>query len=131
VGVGGHPCPVDTFLVTYLSTLLLVKTIHLQFDIFDIEENLDVLEIWDGGPTILSSQLIARISGQNPGQYGSYISSTHHLLLRFLTDSSIQKQGFRFSWKTGKNHKYNIQCNTKQTKSFRVSFRSILKDKGP
>lgn len=72
-----------------------------QFHTFDLEDNLDILEIWDGGSTLLTSQKIARVSGDSLGKYESYISSRNHLILRFLTDSSVEKEGFSFSWSTG------------------------------
>ncbi|XP_045207056.2 uncharacterized protein LOC123559381 [Mercenaria mercenaria] len=91
------------------------KRIQIHFEVFDIEENLDILEIWDGGPTIFSSRLIARVSGQDPGEYGSYISSTNHLILRFLTDGSVQKEGFIFSWNT------DFACNILQQQGVDVA----------
>ena len=66
-----------------------------------METDLDFVELWDGGGTIETSQLIVRLTGSSVGQFATYMSSTNWLVVRFITDSSVEKSGFSFTWSTG------------------------------
>ena len=72
-----------------------------QFDSMDIEENVDFLEIYDGGPSPSNSVLVARLTGSDPGRFLSYTSTGNQLFLKLLTDGSVEKTGFRIRWSTG------------------------------
>ena len=74
-----------------------------QFDYFETETDLDFVELWDGGGTIETSQLVARLTGSSVGEYATYMSSTSWLLVKFITDGSVEKYGFNFTWSTGTN----------------------------
>ena len=75
--------------------------ILFQFNHFDTETDLDIVELWNGGSTIATSQLITRLSGSTLGQFATYLSSTNWLVVRFITDGSVEKSGFNFTWSTG------------------------------
>ena len=75
-----------------------------QFDRFETETDLDFVELWDGGATVDTSQMIARLSGPSAGEYATFISSRNWLLVRFITDGSVQKSGFNFTWSTGNKY---------------------------
>lgn len=72
-----------------------------QFETVDLEDGLDILEIWDGGPTLATSSYIGYVSGQSAGQYETYISSTNIIIFVLITDSSLAKEGVTISWSTG------------------------------
>ena len=78
-----------------------INEYFFQFDRFDTEAYLDYLELWDGGSTIYTSHMIARLSGSSAGEFTSYMSSTNWLVTRFITDGSEEKSGFSFTWSTG------------------------------
>ena len=73
-----------------------------QFDHFETETDLDFVEVWDGGSTVSTSQLITRLSGPSAGEFVSYISSTNWLIVRLVTDGSVEKSGFSFTWASGR-----------------------------
>jgi len=86
-------CGLIVGILTYIT--------HSQFTSFSTEEGLDVLEIWDGGPTLLESTLVGRISGRDPAKFAKYTSSVNHVILRYITDDTVEKAGFSLTWTTG------------------------------
>ena len=79
-------------------------SILLQFTEFESERNYDTLQILVGGKTEDSSITLATLSGSIPGIGSqSFKSASNFMILRFRSDSSVEKGGFRASWKTEPN----------------------------
>lgn len=75
--------------------------IVLQFSEFDTEKNFDTVQILGGGRTEDTAVNIATLSGLND-EYTSktYVSASNFMVIKFKTDGSVEKNGFRASWRT-------------------------------
>lgn len=73
----------------------------LQFTAFATEANIDVVDIYVGGSTLVTSQYAGSISGtQIAASMPTYVSNNHLMIIRLTTDSTVQKTGFKANWKT-------------------------------
>ena len=71
-----------------------------QFVSLDVEEDVDYVEVWSGGPSFATSTLQARLTGSlqtNRMVYGY----NNFLIVRLVADLSNQRTGFIASWAPG------------------------------
>ena len=67
-----------------------------------MEENTDVLDIYVGGRTLDSSVYVTSLSGHIPlDNHPTYVSTNNFMILRFISDKTVQKTGFQASFATG------------------------------
>ena len=71
--------------------------IELTFDSIALEPGFDYVDVYDG-PT-LSSKIIARLYGMRPAPL---ISSGNQMVVRFVSDESVQNRGFSARYRAGK-----------------------------
>ncbi|XP_064091137.1 sushi, von Willebrand factor type A, EGF and pentraxin domain-containing protein 1-like isoform X2 [Macrobrachium nipponense] len=72
----------------------------LQFYEFDTEKNFDTVQILSGGRTEDSAMSLTTLSGRQDLTDKLFISASNFMILKFKTDASVEKRGFRASWKT-------------------------------
>ncbi|XP_045614794.2 uncharacterized protein uif isoform X1 [Procambarus clarkii] len=72
----------------------------LQFFEFDTEKNFDTVQILSGGRTEDSAVSLTTLSGRQDLTDKLFISASNFMILKFKTDASVEKRGFRASWKT-------------------------------
>ncbi|XP_064904905.1 enteropeptidase [Columba livia] len=75
------------------------KNIQLHFQVFDLENIYDVVEVRDGRGS--NSLLLAVYTGQDP--LPDVFSTTNQMTVIFLTDKSTTKKGFLANFTTGYN----------------------------
>ncbi|XP_065711316.1 enteropeptidase [Patagioenas fasciata] len=75
------------------------KNIQLHFQVFDLENIYDVVEVRDGRGS--NSLLLAVYTGQDP--LPDVFSTTNQMTVIFLTDTSATKKGFLANFTTGYN----------------------------
>ncbi|XP_073992974.1 sushi, von Willebrand factor type A, EGF and pentraxin domain-containing protein uif isoform X1 [Rhodnius prolixus] len=74
--------------------------ILLQFQEFDTEKSFDTVQILVGGRTEEKSVNLATLSGKPDIANMSFVSASNFMIIKFSTDASVEKKGFRASWKT-------------------------------
>ncbi|XP_075226178.1 sushi, von Willebrand factor type A, EGF and pentraxin domain-containing protein uif [Lycorma delicatula] len=74
--------------------------ILLQFQEFDTEKSFDTVQILVGGRTEDKAVNLATLSGKLDLGNKSYVSASNFMIIKFSTDASVEKKGFRASWKT-------------------------------
>ncbi|XP_045124302.1 sushi, von Willebrand factor type A, EGF and pentraxin domain-containing protein 1-like isoform X1 [Portunus trituberculatus] len=74
--------------------------IVLQFFEFDTEKNFDTVQILSGGRTEDSAVSLTTLSGRQDLADRLFISASNFMILKFRTDATVEKRGFRASWKT-------------------------------
>lgn len=75
--------------------------IILQFSEFDTETSFDTVQILSGGLTDESSVTLATLSGvQNVSSLRPFVTGSNMMIVKFRSDASVEKRGFRASWKT-------------------------------
>lgn len=72
----------------------------LQFYEFDTEKNFDQVQILTGARTEDKAFSLATLSGQLNLTSRPFISGSNLMIVKFKSDSQIEKRGFRASWKT-------------------------------
>ena len=72
----------------------------LQFDDFNLENDYDVVSIYDGRSTL--DPLVGNYSGNNLPTIP--ISSSNNLLVQFHSDQDNQSTGFNVTWFAGKSY---------------------------
>ncbi|XP_069982832.1 uncharacterized protein uif isoform X1 [Penaeus vannamei] len=72
----------------------------LQFSEFDTERNFDTVQILSGGRTEDSAASLTTLSGRQDLTNKLFISASNFMIVKFKTDASVEKRGFRASWKT-------------------------------
>ena len=77
-----------------------------QFTSLDVEEDVDYVEVWSGGPSFATSTLQARLTGSltNRLVYGY----NNFLIVRLVADLSNQRTGFIASWGPGLRTAQNV-----------------------
>lgn len=86
--------------MNFLKTACFLIGAHIQFLNFSTEANHDYLEIQNG--PYHSSPMMGQFSG--PDLPASMLSTTHETLIRFYSDHSQNRQGFKLSYQ-GKQQK--------------------------
>ncbi|XP_055948273.1 uncharacterized protein LOC129981454 isoform X2 [Argiope bruennichi] len=74
--------------------------IVLQFSDFDTESSFDTVQIQVGGRTEEKSVSLVTLSGNPDLSSMSYTTASNLMIIKFRTDGSVEKKGFRASWKT-------------------------------
>lgn len=74
--------------------------ILLQFQEFDTEKIFDTVQILAGGRTEDTSVNLATLSGRQDLTNRSFVSASNFMIIKFSTDASVERKGFRASWKT-------------------------------
>lgn len=73
----------------------------LQFSEFETEASFDTVQILAGGRTEESSVTLATLSGhQNVSALKNFVTGSNLMIVKFRSDASVEKRGFRASWKT-------------------------------
>jgi len=75
-------------------------SIVLQFTEFDTERTFDTVQILAGGRTEDSSVTLATLSGKQNLSNQFFTSASNFMIVRFRSDATVEKGGFRASWKT-------------------------------
>lgn len=74
--------------------------IVLQFSDFETEANFDTVQILVGGKTEESSVNLATLSGVENVTSRSFVTASNLMIVKFRSDGSVERKGFRASWKT-------------------------------
>lgn len=74
--------------------------ILLQFQEFDTEKSFDTVQILVGGRVEEKSVNLATLSGKLDLSSKLFVSASNFMIIKFSTDGSVEKKGFRASWKT-------------------------------
>ena len=72
----------------------------LQFSEFDTEKNFDTVQILGGGRTDDTAVNMASLSGTLDLSSQTFVSASNFMVIKFKTDGSVEKRGFRASWRT-------------------------------
>lgn len=72
----------------------------LQFSEFDTENNFDQVQILVGGRTEETSTTLATLSGIQNISARAFTTGSNLMIIKFRSDASVEKRGFRASWKT-------------------------------
>ena len=78
------------------------ESIILQFTEFDTERTFDTVQILAGGRTEDASVTLATLSGKQNLTQQFFTSASNFMIVRFRSDATVEKNGFRASWKTEK-----------------------------
>lgn len=70
----------------------------LQFSEFDTERNFDTVQILSGGRTEDSAASLTTLSGRQDLTNKLFISASNFMIVKFKTDASVEKRGFRWVW---------------------------------
>lgn len=65
------------------------------------EKDRDVVEVWSGGRSISTSNLLNRYSGDRSSSPPVVYSNNNFLILRFYSDSAKHLAGFEAIWSSG------------------------------
>lgn len=74
--------------------------IFLQFQEFETEKSFDTVQILVGGRTEDKAVNLATLSGKQDLSNTRFVSASNFMIVKFSTDASVEKKGFRASWKT-------------------------------
>ena len=74
--------------------------IVLQFSNFETEKNFDTVQILGGGRTDDTAVNMASLSGSLDLTSKTFVSASNFMVIKFKTDGSVEKSGFRASWRT-------------------------------
>ena len=73
----------------------------MQFSEFDTERNFDTVQILGGGRTEDTAVNIATLSGHGDEYTAkTFTSASNFMVIKFRSDGSVEKRGFRASWRT-------------------------------
>ncbi|KAG1655606.1 Fibropellin-1 [Nymphon striatum] len=72
----------------------------LQFSEFETEENFDTVQILSGGITEETSMSLETLSGEKDLASKLFTTSSNLMIVKFRSDASVERKGFRASWKT-------------------------------
>lgn len=71
-----------------------------QFQEFETEKSFDIVQILVGGRTEEKSVNLATLSGKQELSNKLFVSASNFMIIKFSTDASVERKGFRASWKT-------------------------------
>ncbi|XP_077268738.1 sushi, von Willebrand factor type A, EGF and pentraxin domain-containing protein uif isoform X1 [Temnothorax americanus] len=74
--------------------------ILLQFQEFETEKSFDIVQILVGGRTEEKSVNLATLSGKQDLSNKLFVSASNFMIIKFSSDASVERKGFRASWKT-------------------------------
>lgn len=93
-------------IMNFLKIAYFLIGAHIQFLNFSTEANHDYLEIQNG--PYHSSPMMGQFSG--PDLPASLLSTTHETLIRFYSDHSQNRQGFKLSYQGKQQNEENYRC---------------------
>ena len=70
--------------------------ILLQFQEFETEKSFDTVQILVGGRTEDKSVNLATLSGKQDLSNKLFVSASNFMIIKFSTDASVERKGFRF-----------------------------------
>lgn len=76
------------------------SNIILQFQDFETEKIFDTVQILVGGRTEDKSVPLATLSGRQDIQNKPYVTASNFMIVKFVSDGSVERKGFRATWKT-------------------------------
>nr|ABN49272.1 IP16828p [Drosophila melanogaster]ABV82230.1 IP16928p [Drosophila melanogaster] len=76
------------------------SNIILQFQDFETEKTFDTVQILVGGRTEDKSVSLATLSGKQDLTTQPFVSASNFMIVKFTTDGSVERKGFRATWKT-------------------------------
>ncbi|XP_022825719.1 sushi, von Willebrand factor type A, EGF and pentraxin domain-containing protein 1 isoform X1 [Spodoptera litura] len=76
------------------------QNIVLQFQDFETEKSFDTVQILVGGRTEDKSVNLATLSGKQDLSNKIFVSASNFMIIKFSTDGSVERKGFRAAWKT-------------------------------
>lgn len=76
------------------------SNIILQFQEFDTEKTFDTVQVLVGGRTEEKSVSLATLSGKQDLGSKPYITASNFMIVKFTSDGSVERKGFRATWKT-------------------------------
>lgn len=77
--------------------------IQLKFTAFDTEKNYDIVSIFIGERSVATSTAIGSLGGFIATEDLPTFSSTNNfMILRFISDDTVEPGGFKAEWSTGK-----------------------------
>ena len=68
------------------------------------EKNKDIVDIYQGGSTLATSDYVTSLSGFITEDQRTYISPNNFMIVRFTSDKSVEKTGFKATITTGKTY---------------------------
>ncbi|KAK6617037.1 hypothetical protein RUM44_005394 [Polyplax serrata] len=74
--------------------------ILLQFQEFETEKSFDTVQILVGGRTEDKAVNLVTLSGKLELTNKLFLSASNFMIIKFSTDASVERKGFRASWKT-------------------------------
>lgn len=76
------------------------STCVFQFQEFETEKSFDIVQILVGGRTEDKSVNLVTLSGKQELSNKLFVSASNFMIIKFNSDASVEKKGFRASWKT-------------------------------
>lgn len=77
-----------------------IINVFFQFQEFETEKTFDTVQILVGGRTEDTSVNLATLSGKQDLANKLFVSASNFMIIKFSTDASVERKGFRASWKT-------------------------------
>lgn len=76
------------------------SNIVLQFQDFDTEKTFDTVQVLVGGRTEEKSVSLATLSGKEDLANKPFVTASNFMIVKFTSDGSVERKGFRATWKT-------------------------------
>ncbi|XP_073822904.1 sushi, von Willebrand factor type A, EGF and pentraxin domain-containing protein uif isoform X2 [Musca autumnalis] len=76
------------------------SNIILQFQDFETEKTFDTVQVLVGGRTEEKSVSLATLSGKHDLTTQPLVSASNFMIVKFTSDGSVERKGFRATWKT-------------------------------
>lgn len=76
------------------------SNIILQFQEFETEKTFDTVQILVGGRTEDKAVSLATLSGREELANKPFITASNFMIVKFTSDGSVERKGFRATWKT-------------------------------
>ncbi|KAI0212792.1 Cubilin [Lamellibrachia satsuma] len=73
--------------------------LELKFGAFDTEKNRDEVQVWVGGKTEVTAEMVARLSGSvSPNTIPVFNSPNNYMFVKLVSDNAVQMNGFSADW---------------------------------
>lgn len=76
------------------------SNIILQFQDFETEKTFDTVQILAGGRTEEKAVSLATLSGREEITNKPFVTASNFMIVKFTSDGSVERKGFRATWKT-------------------------------
>lgn len=84
----------------FFNVVIIDEICVSQFQEFETEKSFDIVQILVGGRTEDKSVNLATLSGKEDLSSKLFVSASNFMIIKFSTDGSVERKGFRASWKT-------------------------------